>query len=74
MKQIALIKAVKDGNKITIDNEGEIRDILTIIGVALYDIETKLPEDKKSDFRLKVLQALEAPRIKFKGDIINENC
>lgn len=74
MAQIALIKAVRNGNAITLDCEGELGDILTTIGIALYQIETNLPEDQKADFRCHVLSALEAPRKKFKGDKINENC
>ena len=73
MAQIALIKAVSEGDSVTIDCEGEIGHILTTIGVALYNIESQLPEDQKADFRCDVLKALGAPRMKFKGEKINEN-
>lgn len=74
MAQIALIKAVREGDSVTIDCEGEIGDVLTTIGVALYNIESQLPEELKVDFRSDVLASLEAPRKRFKGEKINENC
>lgn len=74
MAQIALIKAVREGDSVTIDCEGEIRDVLTTIGVALYNIEAQLPEEVKAEFRSDVLASLEAPRKRFKGEKINENC
>lgn len=74
MAQIALIKAVREGDSVTIDCEGNIRDILTTIGVALYDIESQLSEDVRAEFRSDVLASLEAPRKRFKGEKINENC
>lgn len=74
MAQIALIKAVREGDSITIEWEGGIIDTLTVIGVALYNIESQLPEELKADFRSDVLASLEAPRKRYKGDKINENC
>lgn len=74
MEQIVLIKAVRDGEAVTLDCEGELGDILTIIGIALYNIEAQLPEEFKAEFRSDVLASLEAPRKRFKGEKINENC
>lgn len=73
MAQIALIKAVREGDSVTIDCEGDIGDVLTTIGVALYNIEAQLPEEVKAEFRSDVLASLEAPRKRFKGEKINEN-
>lgn len=73
MREIALIKTVRKGDSVTIDCEVDIRDILTTIGVALYNIESQLPEELKADFRSDVLASLEATRKRFKGEKINEN-
>ena len=73
MKEVALIKCCRDGEHAVLDIKGEIGNILTTVGIALYQIETSLPEDEKADFRSKVLAALEASRKKFKGEKINEN-
>lgn len=73
MTEIA-IKCCSDGQHAAIGIKVDIGDILTTAGIVLYEIETSLPEDEKADFRSKVLSALEAPRKRFKGEKINENC
>ena len=73
MKKIALIKSVKNKGHIKVELEGELGDILTTVGIALYHIESSLREEYQAEFRSKVLAALEAPRKKFKGEKINEN-
>lgn len=74
MKQIALIRCNKEDGHIILDVSGEIGDILTTVGIALYRIETLIPEDKRAEYRTNVLKAINAPRTKFKGGKINENC
>ena len=74
MKQIALIKSSKHDGHMILDVSGEIGDILTTIGIALYHIETSIPEDQRAKYRTNVLRAINAPRAKFKGGKINENC
>ena len=74
MKEIALIKCSKHDEQMVLDISGELGDILTTIGIALYQIETSIPEDKQAEYRTDVLKAINAPRAKFKGGKINENC
>ena len=74
MKQIALIKCTKHDGHMILDISGELGDILTTIGIALYQIETSIPEEQRAEYRTNVLKAINAPRAKFKGGKINENC
>lgn len=74
MKQIALIRCSKQDGHMVLDISGELGDILTTVGIALYKIETSIPEDKRAEYRVGVLKAINAPRTKFKGGKINENC
>ena len=43
MKEIALIKCSKHDEHMVLDISGELGDILTTIGIALYQIETSIP-------------------------------
>lgn len=74
MKQIALIRCNKKDDHMVLDISGELGDILTTVGIALYQIETSIPEDQRAEYRTDVLKAINAPRTKFKGGKINENC
>lgn len=74
MKQIALIRCNEKDGHMVLDISGEIGDILTTVGIALYQIEISIPEDKRAEYRTNVLKAVNAPRTKFKGGKINENC
>lgn len=73
IKEIALIRATKEDNVIQIDCEGQLGDILTAIGAALYQIEMQQPEEARGEFRSLVISAINAPRKIFKGEPINEN-
>lgn len=74
MKQIALIKCSKHDGHIFLDISGELGDILTTIGIALYQIEISIPEEQRAEYRTDVLKAINAPRAKYKGGKIDENC
>lgn len=74
MQEIALIKCIQNGEHMELDIKGELGNILTTVGIALYQIETSLPEDRRSEYRTSVLEALAAPRQKYKGGKINEKC
>lgn len=74
MKQIALIRCNEKDGHMVLEVSGELGDILATVGIALYQIETSIPEDQRAEYRTNVLKSINAPRAKFKGGKINENC
>lgn len=56
-KEIALIRATRD-NHVTIDVRGETRDILTVVCIALVDIEMKLAAESQAEFRADFMELL----------------
>ena len=68
IKELALIRATRDGSCAQIQIKGKTVDVVTTISFALVEMEKNLPQNEQAAFRASFMEQLNAARrLKVKG-------